>query len=94
MKKYKGWLYALAIFGLLYYTCSDSSSSSNKSSVNWSNYDSSLKNKIDTTNDCGVLQTEFNNAQSNSERQRSRVGEGNASLMEYIDKRMKKVGCY
>ena len=59
----------------------------------WKNYDPDLKQRIDKS-DCNKLQVEFNTAQSNSDRQRARTGEGNLNLIEYIDQRMQQKGCY
>ena len=59
----------------------------------WKRYDPSLKARIDKLN-CTDLQKEFNTADRNSDMQRARTGEGNLELMEYIDNRLQKKGCY
>jgi hypothetical protein len=69
-------------------------SGSSEISVNWNNYSPELKQRIDSTNDCSKLQNEFNTASANSDMQRARTGEGNLNLMDYIDNRMQKLGCY
>ena len=59
----------------------------------WKRYDPSLKARIDKLN-CTDLQKEFNTADRNSDMQRARTGVGNLELMEYIDNRLQKKGCY
>ena len=59
----------------------------------WSNYDSSLKSRIDYS-DCDGLQLQFDNAEANSAQQRARTGTGNALLMSYIDSKMQEKNCY
>lgn len=65
--------------------------------VNWENYDPSVRERIDSmaeAGDCEGLQQEFNTAETNSDMQRARVGEGNADLMGYIDEQLRAAGCY
>jgi hypothetical protein len=65
--------------------------------VTWHNYDTKVKARIDSlvlSKNCSLLQVEFNNAELNSTAQRSRTGEGNASLMNFIDYKMRTLKCY
>ena len=59
----------------------------------WENYDSTLKERIDSAN-CLQLQEQFNIAEANSDSQMARTGSNNADLMGYIDDRMQKKNCY
>lgn len=68
-----------------------------KSEVDWKNYSPIVKKRIDslsTAKDCQGLQKEFNSADRNNDAQRNRTGKSNAELMAYLDKLMKKSGCY
>jgi hypothetical protein len=70
---------------------------SDNSGVNWSNYAPAVKTQIEelvNTNDCAGLQAEFDIADQNDTAQRNRVGVGNADLMAYIDGEMRRLGCY
>ena len=70
---------------------------SDNSGVNWSNYSPAVKTRIKeliNTNDCPGLQAEFDIADQNNAAQRNRVGVGNADLMAYIDGEMRRLGCY
>lgn len=60
---------------------------------NWAYYSPDLKRRIDNAG-CNDLQKEFNTAESNSDGQRARTGEGNSLLMGYIDGKMREKGCY
>lgn len=84
--------------GLLSVRCnSNESLNTSEPSVNWNNYDNSVKGRITELTkkrDCSGLQNEFNLAEQNSDNQRSRVGEGNLNLMNYIDFKMKECNCY
>ena len=65
--------------------------------VNWSNYHNLVKERIDKAilgKDCIALQKEFTSAADNSSAQRKRTGESNTKLMNFLDKKMKEVGCY
>jgi len=65
--------------------------------VDWSNYDSSVKARIDALEasaDCTGLQDEFDTADANNAVQRERTGTGNNELMSYIDGLMRDAGCY
>lgn len=65
--------------------------------VDWSNYDSSVKARIDAleaAGDCVGLQTEFDTAYANNDAQRARTGEGNTDLLEYLNELMDDTGCY
>ena len=65
--------------------------------VTWSNYEKEVKIRIDSlvqSENCMALQNEFNIAEDNSKSQRNRLGEGNGSLMNYIDFKMRKIKCY
>ncbi len=65
--------------------------------VDWSNYDSSVKARIDgleAAADCEGLQKEFDTADANNSVQRERTGTGNVELMTYIDGLMQDAGCY
>ncbi len=65
--------------------------------VDWSNYDSSVKARIDgleAAADCEGLQDEFNTADANDSVQRERTGTGNVELMTYLDELMRDAGCY
>jgi hypothetical protein len=65
--------------------------------VDWENYHPSVRQRIDSmaaSGDCAGLQDEFNTAETNSDAQRARTGDGNADLMRYIDDRMRGAGCY
>ena len=59
----------------------------------WENYDSTLKERIDSAN-CQQLQEQFNIAEANSDSQMARTGSNNAVLMGYIDDRMQMKKCY
>ena len=59
----------------------------------WENYDSTLKQRIDSAN-CQQLQEQFDIAYANSDRQMARTGSNNAALMGYIDNRMQMKKCY
>ena len=59
----------------------------------WENYDSTLKQRIDSAN-CQQRQEQFNIAEANSDRQMARTGSNNATLMGYIDNRMQMKKCY
>lgn len=68
-----------------------------ESTVNWNNYNHSVKERVDSNainKDCTALQLEFDIADKNDNLQRKRTGEGNASLMGYIDQKMREAGCY
>ena len=65
--------------------------------VNWSNYHKLVKLRIDKAileSDCVALQKESTAAADNSSAQRKRTGESNTKLMNFLDEKMKKVGCY
>ena len=65
--------------------------------VDWSGYHPSVKDRIDrlaAAHDCAELQREFDTANANSDAQRNRAGRGNALLMDYIDVKLRSVGCY
>lgn len=80
---------------------SDTSSStttsvSDNSGVNWSDYSPTVKSRIEgliQKADCPGLQSEFDIADQNDAAQRNRVGVGNADLMNYINSSMSKLGC-
>ena len=80
--------YVLLLTTLMIYSCGDVSTE-----PDWSNYDNSLKSRIDNSN-CQQLQEEFNIADANSDSQRARTGKGNALLMSYIDGVMQSKECY
>ena len=65
--------------------------------VDWSNYHPEVRQRINhmaTEQDCRGLQDEFDIAYSNDGAQRNRTGRGNANLMDYIDGKLRKSGCY
>lgn len=73
--------------------CSGSGTSSD---VDWENYASSVRTRIDSmaaSKDCAGLQAEFDTADANDDAQRERVGTGNADLMSYIDSKLSAAGC-
>ena len=84
MKKFVTYL----AISLIYTSCSDSNLG-----PDWSLYDPSLKGRIDNS-DCNELQSEFDAAEANSDRNRARTGKGNYLLMDYIDSKMKEKNCY
>ncbi len=47
-----------------------------------------------TAKDCRGLQTEFDNADANNVATQTRTGHNNASLMGYIDGKLRDAGCY
>jgi hypothetical protein len=74
-----------------------SSGSTSSASVDWENYASSVKTRIDSmaaVGDCTGLQAEFDLADANDDAQRARTGDGNADLMGYIDEKLAGAGCY
>ena len=74
-----------------------SSCSDGQVSVNWNNYSPIVKERIKkmvSEKNCSGLQTEFDSADKNNEAQRRRTGEGNTDLMEYLDSKMREIGCY
>lgn len=65
--------------------------------VNWENYHPEVKTRIESmisSKDCHGLQSEFDTAYTNSDAQRARTGEGNSSLMSYIEEKKQAIGCY
>lgn len=65
--------------------------------VDWENHHPRVKRRIDRmakNKNCDSLQNEFDIADANDTNQRNRTGDGNADLMEYIDKQMDMAGCY
>jgi len=65
--------------------------------VDWSNYDATVKSRIDALEasaDCAGLQAEFDSADENNTAQRERTGTGNTELMSYLDGVMRDAGCY
>ena len=65
--------------------------------VDWQNYSPNVKTNYEalfSSGDCEGLQEQFDIAESNSDAQRNRVGEGNADLMMLADAMMREVGCY
>jgi hypothetical protein len=65
--------------------------------VSWKNYHPEVKTRIESmisSKDCHGLQREFDAAYENSDAQRSRTGEGNSSLMSYIEEQKQAIGCY
>jgi hypothetical protein len=65
--------------------------------VDWANYDQSVRPRIDAlaaAKDCAGLQNEFDTADANDAAQRSRTGDGNADLLDYIDQQLRDAGCY
>jgi uncharacterized protein YcfL len=70
---------------------------STSADVDWENYDSSVKTRIDSmaaAGDCVGLQQEFDTADANNDAQLARTGDNNADLMSYIDGKMADAGCY
>lgn len=64
--------------------------------VDWENYAPAVRTRIDRLgrkSDCEGLQEQFDTAYDNDERQRSRVGEGNADLMSYIQEWLDYAEC-
>lgn len=65
--------------------------------VDWENYTPDVKQRIDgmaEEGNCQGLQEEFDVAEANSTAQRTRVGDGNADLMGYIDEQLRLADCY
>lgn len=91
----------IAVAGLAVLLLAACSSAENNSrggpSVDWENYSSDVRTRIDgaaASGDCGALQAEFNTADANNDAQRERTGDGNADLMTYIDAKLSEAGCY
>lgn len=63
----------------------------------WKNYAPSVKTKIKEMverGNCEELQAEFDLLAKNDKAQKQFRGEGNAKLMDFIDKTMREIGCY
>lgn len=63
----------------------------------WKLYDPELKSRIYNlikSKDCDGLQREFNIADRNSKVNLKRTGTSNAYLMDFINSKMKRLGCY
>ncbi len=63
----------------------------------WNNYAPSVKTKIQRMvkrGNCNELQAEFDLLAKNDKAQKQFRGEGNAKLMDFIDKTMRELGCY
>jgi len=78
-------------------TATESPTAQSRAQVEWGDYAHSVKVDVDELTDirdCGGLQAAFDIAYKNDETTRTRVGHGNAKLMEYIDEAMKIADCY
>lgn len=65
--------------------------------VPWSDYATGIQARIDDlerAKDCPGLQREFDTADANNSATLSRTGHNNATLMAYIDGKMRAVGCH
>ena len=65
--------------------------------VPWSDYAGDLRGRIDglaASKDCSGLQQQFDNADANNAATMTRTGHNNATLMGYIDDKMRAAGCY
>ncbi len=65
--------------------------------VQWADYATDVHTRIDSmgaAKDCRGLHTEFDTADANNDRTMNRTGHNNASLMGYIDGKLREAGCY
>lgn len=72
-------------------------STPNRTEVEWEDYDPSVKANIDSleaSKDCAGLQSQFDNADANSDATMNRTGHNNSKLMMYIDEALKAADCY
>jgi hypothetical protein len=86
-----------SLSSLLFASCGCSPQNGTRTQVDWENYDSSVRIRIDrlaSVGDCKGLQAEFDIAERNNAAQRRRTGDGNDDLMGYIDQKMRESGCY
>lgn len=64
----------------------------------WAFFAPGVKTRIDGTTDCASLQVEFDNAYTGHERANAQQDldrmRAQSGLMEYIDERMQRIGCY
>lgn len=86
------WRLSLMFVAALGWSCTAAGSG-----VPWEDYSPTVRTRIDalaSAKDCAGLQAEFDIADANNAATRERTGHNNADLMSYIDKKMRKAGCY
>ncbi len=69
----------------------------NAEAVNWSKYAAEVKARaaqLVRNKECSGLPRELDRAADNSEATRSRTGQSNSDLMDYLDNAMRASGCY